>query len=299
MNRIDYSRLDSSTVTYHTASNSTFTTNIMTTFTEPATTGQSTALNEAPVFLLGISGPSSAGKTTLAHLLSSVFTPHVQLLLHGDEFCKNISLIPTCNGYIDADGPSGVDFEKLVETLDYVKANGGKPPENLTSWQSEVFPDQEARALRMVPKDTLKQLSDQVSEQLENAKYTIVVMEGFLMHHLSDVRRRLDGKLFVRLDHQEARRRRLTRPSYGAEAKEGEFWKTEDYFEKMVWRNYVEQHADLFEDGNLEGSIDRKVWSERGIALQETMNVEVGQTLSWAVDIVISLLKTHNERSLG
>ena len=54
-----------------------------------------------------------------------------------------------------------------------------------------------------------------------------------------------------------------------------------------MWRNYVEQHADLFEDGDVEGSIDRKVCSERGIALQEAVNVEVGQTLSWAVDIMI------------
>ena len=103
----------------------------------------------------------------------------------------------------------------------------------------------------------------------------------------------------MRLDHQEARRRRLTRPSYGAEAKEGEFWKTEDYFENMVWRNYVEQHADLFEYGNVSGSIDRKMCSERGIALQEAMNVEMGETLSWAVNIVISLLKAHKETPLG
>ena len=78
-----------------------------------------------------------------------------------------------------------MDFEKLVDTLDFVKANGGKPPENFTSWQSDVFPDQEARALRMVPKDTLKQLRGKISEQLGNAKYTIVIIEGFLLYHLS------------------------------------------------------------------------------------------------------------------
>lgn len=56
-------------------------------------------------------------------------------------------------------------------------------------------------------------------------------MEGC---HISDVRRRLDGTLFVRLD-----------PS-GSEAQEADEAlptglrpKTEDYFEKMVWRNYV------------------------------------------------------------
>ena len=71
----------------------------------------------------------------------------------------------------------------------------------------------------MISTDTLKQLSDKVSEQLGDAKYTVVIIEGFLLYHLADVRRRLDGNLFKRLDHQEARRRRLTRPSYGAEAK--------------------------------------------------------------------------------
>ena len=94
-----------------------------------------------------------------------------------------------------------MDFENLVETLDYVKANEGQPPEKFKSWQSDVFPDQEARALRMVPKDILKRLSDQVSEQLGCAQYSIVILEGFLLYHLSDVRTRLDGKLFVRLDH--------------------------------------------------------------------------------------------------
>lgn len=253
--------------------------------------GQLLASDKPPVVLPGISGPSSAGKTTLAYLLSSVFAPHVQLILHGDDFCKDISLIPTNNGYIDADGPRGVDFEKLIETLNYVKASGGKLPEIHKSWQSEVFPDQEARAHRMLSKDTIKQLTDRVTEQLEGAKHSIVIMEGFLLYHMHEVRRRLNGKLFVRLDHQEARRRRLTRPSYGAEAKKDEFWKTEDYFEKMVWRNHVEQHADLFENGNVEGEIDKKVCSERGIAVQEAMNVEMGQTLNWAVDVVISLLK--------
>ena len=66
----------------------------------------------------------------------------------------------------------------------------------------------------------------------------------------------------------------------------------------MVWRNYVEQHADLFEDGNVEGKVDREACGERGIALQEGMNVEVGQTLSWAVDIVIGLLKTHDDTAV-
>jgi nicotinamide/nicotinate riboside kinase len=259
---------------------------IMTDWKQPST-------GQPRVFLLGISGPSSAGKTTLAHLLSSVFAPHVQNILHGDDFCKDISLLPTYNGYPDADGPGGVDFEKITATLSYARTNVGELPENFSSWQADVFHDQKGKALRIVSQDTMTQMRNKVSEQLKGAQYSIVIMEGFLLYHRSDVRTMLDGRLFVRLDHQEARRRRLTRPNYGAEAKKGEFWKTEDYFEKMVWRNYVEQHGDLFEDGNVEGSIDREVCRSRGIAVQDGTNVKVEPFLSWAVDTVIGMLKTH------
>ena len=255
--------------------------------------------SQPPVFLLGISGPSSAGKTTLAYLLSGIFAPHVQNILHGDDFCKDISLLPTYNGYPDADGPGGVNFEKMIEVLRYAKVNGGKLPENCSSWQADVFHDQKGKALRMVSQGIMRQMRNKVSEQLHSTQYSIVILEGFLLHHRSDVRAMLDGRLFLRLDHQEAKRRRLTRPNYGAEAKEGEFWKTEDYFEKMVWRNYVEQHADLFEDGNVEGSIDREVCRSRGIAVQDRTDVELELCLSWAVDTVIDILKTHINKDGG
>lgn len=58
----------------------------------------------------------------------------------------------------------------------------------------------------------------------------------------------------------------------------------------------MEQDADLFEDGNVEGSSDKKVCCERGIVLQEATNVEVVQTLSWAVDTVIAILKADSGR---
>lgn len=127
-------------------------------FSDKPLIGQLLASDKPPVYLLGISGPSSAGKTTLAYLLYSVFAPHVQLILHGDDFCRDIILIPTNNGYINADRPRSVDFEKLISTLNYVKASGDKPPESHKSWQSEVFPDQEARAFRMVSKDSMKEV---------------------------------------------------------------------------------------------------------------------------------------------
>lgn len=61
----------------------------------------------------------------------------------------------------------------------------------------------------------------------------MVIVEGFLLYNMPDIRKRLDTRLFVSLSYNEAKHRRMTRPHYGAEAKEGEFWKTEYYFEKL------------------------------------------------------------------
>jgi len=76
------------------------------------------------VFLKGLSGPVSAGKMTLAHILNDIFAPHITLIFHRDDFCKEFNQVPTVNGHLDADGPAGVDFEKMGHVLDHVKGNG-------------------------------------------------------------------------------------------------------------------------------------------------------------------------------
>lgn len=48
-----------------------------------------------------------------------------------------------------------------------------------------------------------------------------------------------------------------------------------------------------FENGNVEGSINKKVCREKAIVVQEPMNMETLQTLGWAVDVLISLLEAN------
>lgn len=94
-----------------------------------------------PVLLIGLSDPASAGKTTLAHLLSNVFSPRIVRILHGDDFCKEFNQIPIVNGYLGADGPHGVDFKKMGSILDPVTANHGWTPIGFKSCQADVFLD--------------------------------------------------------------------------------------------------------------------------------------------------------------
>ena len=59
-------------------------------------------------------------------------------------------------------------------------------------------------------------------------------------------------------------------------------------------RNYVEQHAKSFEDGDVEGIIDEEVCGERSIAVQGAMNLIVTPTsVSRAAEQVESATTHH------
>ena len=104
---------------------------------------------EPPIFLIALSGPTSAGKMTLAYLLSRVFAPYISHILHSDYFCREFDRLSKRGGYLDADGPAGVDFVRKGEVLDYVKTHEGTTLERVRSWQADVFPRQDERALKM------------------------------------------------------------------------------------------------------------------------------------------------------
>ena len=228
---------------------------------------KSTLQPSAKVVLLGLSGPSSAGKTAFAHLLSHVF-PSITLILHGDDFCREIEDLPVVDGVPDADGPDGVDFIRMAHVLDYVKANVGKTPPDFKSWQADVFPGQKEIALRLVTPSLIAELRQRVETSgigFEN--FSIVVVEGMMLYNIVEVQKRIDIRLFLRLSHKTAKYRRMNRQGYGSDAKPGEFWKTEDYFEKMVWRNYKNEHAAFFQHGDVEGIPNVQTCTDAGIVV--------------------------------
>lgn len=78
------------------------------------------------VKIIGLSGPSSSGKTTLAlaYILQRIL-PNVIYILHADDFCKEFDHIPTVNGHLDYNGPDAVDFMRMGEVLDHMKSHDG------------------------------------------------------------------------------------------------------------------------------------------------------------------------------
>ena len=243
------------------------------------------------VTIVGLSGPSSCGKTTLAHLLQHIL-PNVVYILHADDFCKEFDQIPTVDGYLDCDGPGAVDFVRMAQVLDHMKGCNGLPPADFKSWQDDVFPGQREKALETVPKALIQSLRAETRRSgLDFSSSKVVILEGFLLFHNAEIRKRLDLKLFFRLSHDVAKERRFRRQGYGPEAKPDEFWKTEDYFEKMVWRCYREQHAFMFREGDVEGDVDENACEEAGINVLPGLDQPVADSLIWTTDQIISGLR--------
>jgi len=237
----------------------------------------------AEVVFIGLSGPSSSGKTTTAHLLRQLF-PHIVQILHADDFCKEFEDIPMVNGYRDCDGPNAIDTARMATVLDYMDANNGELPTDFSSWQEDVFPGQAEKALAQVDPEKLEVIRGVIKNKLGDTSLTkVVIVEGSLLYHDPAIRERLDLKLLLRLSHDTARSRRFTRQGYGAGAKPGEFWKTEDYFEKMVWPNYVKAHAPFFENGDVEGTPNREERKKAGINVQKDLDSVWMENLVWAV----------------
>jgi nicotinamide/nicotinate riboside kinase len=90
-------------------------------------------------------------------------------------------------------------------------------------------------------------------------------------------------KLVFRLWNDTVDKMRFRKQGYGVEGKEREFWKAEDYFERMVWRCYCEQHGFMFLGGEVEGAVDKVACRRLGIQAFLGLDGMVEEELTWTV----------------
>ncbi|RHZ72212.1 hypothetical protein CDV55_108123 [Aspergillus turcosus] len=188
------------------------------------------------VTVIGISGPSSSGKTTLARLLQRIFShanENLQtFIMHEDDFYLPDDRIPyttTPSGTTvqDWDTVEAIDVPFMAAALSYVRQHGRLPPRLKSKEDLNEATDSG------VDEETITQLQRQVSDKLrqlgptltgDGGKRTIVFFEGFLLfsppeaeakeHVLRPVHEQMDVRLFLPASYDSVKGRREKRSGY-------------------------------------------------------------------------------------
>ncbi|KAE8146006.1 hypothetical protein BDV25DRAFT_144114 [Aspergillus avenaceus] len=191
-----------------------------------------------PTSIIGISGPSSSGKTTLARLLQRIFNdadPSLRtFMIHEDDFYFPDDKIPytkTPSGELiqDWDTIGAIDVSFLTSALAYVREHGRLPP-RLTSIQ-----DRNETSESGVSDEIVDQLRGDVAGRLRALSQgagtvsSVAFLEGFLLysppleeeggrrdesHVLRSVHEKIDVRMFLPAPYDAVKARRENRSGY-------------------------------------------------------------------------------------
>lgn len=121
----------------------------------------------------------------------------------------------------------------------------------------------------------------------------ICLLDGFLLYskEMDGVMDLLDVKLFLLVSRAKAIQRREARDGYVT--LEGFWADPPGYVEKIVWPNYAESHAWLFEDGNVEGPLKESSLAENKILAQtgRGLDIDMETSFEWTVDTLMRQLE--------
>lgn len=243
-----------------------------------------------PPLLLGISGPSSSGKTTLSRLLRDIFPSSQLTILHLDDFYHTDAQIPVKDGIQDWDCLESLDLSSLKTALLYIKQHGTSP-----DWLVSKE-DQNSVGAHGVDDRVVGELRREVAATLdahpEWKERRICVVDGFLLfsEEMREVRDLFDVRLFLRTSYETAKNRREARSGYVT--LEG-FWEDPPgYVDRIVWPNYVKDHGFLFEEGDVDGELDDEVLEKTGIwGMPREAEGDMEVCLRWAVSVLGDVIK--------
>ncbi|KAI4600541.1 ribosylnicotinamide kinase [Pestalotiopsis sp. 9143b] len=258
-------------------------------------------MTDQKAVLVGISGASSSGKTTLARLLRDIFPG--TFILHEDDFYKPESELPTREGLLDWDCAEAISVPDMIKALEHIRAEGTFPPfVDSKEDQNSVgqCPVSDAKVAEMKRRVEAWTAPGQPGHALlvgDEAK-RVCLLDGFLLY--SEATRGamalLDAKLFLLVSRARATRRREARDGYVT--LEGFWADPPGYVDKVVWPNYAEAHAWLFEGGDVEGKLKRDVLEKEGILAQEGagLDVDMETSLEWAVETLMGRLEAFGKK---
>ena len=237
--------------------------------------------------ILGLSGCSSSGKTTLSRLLRAIF-PYT-VVLHQDDFYLSEDSLPTRAGFRDWDCAASLDVPSLVKCLQYIHTYGEIPPKfHSKEDKNDVGPNH-------VDSEIVEEAKLRIAEWVEKGEgrgklgpeKRLVIMDGFLLfgESMQQARELLDMKILLRAKYENAKYRRENRTGYVT--LEG-FWEDPPgYVDQVVWPNYIEEHGFLFKAGDVEGDVEETMVQQLGITVCPGKgDWDMQQVLAWAIEYV-------------
>ncbi|PNY19943.1 Nicotinamide riboside kinase [Tolypocladium capitatum] len=263
---------------------------------------------DSRALVVGVSGCSSSGKTTLARLLRDVF-PNT-FILHEDDFYKAETELPYKNGLLDWDCAEAIDLPAMVDALSYIRQHAAFPASPCDAHLTicirhptlDSKEDQNPVGQCPVPAATTAALRSRVAAALppshplrSGSGLRLCLLDGFLLYapSVAAVLPSLDVKLFLRGSYAKAKARREARNGYVT--LEGFWTDPPGYVDKVVWPNYVDEHAWMFEGGDVEGDFRKDVLQREGIKVLEgaSVDADMEETLAWMVDAILEELHKH------
>ncbi|ODV85032.1 hypothetical protein CANARDRAFT_8162 [[Candida] arabinofermentans NRRL YB-2248] len=198
------------------------------------------------VVIVGVSGASSSGKTTVSKVLHSLFPNSV--LIHQDDFYLPDEDIPFDNTVQDLnwDCVEAINFEQLSKVLTNFKTIPGFVYSKATKENDDFN--------KSLSKQTDASIREKISEKLSSVSTNVkfVFLDGFLLYQNEQLAHLFDVKLFFKTDFQTLKQRRDNR-EYVID--NGVWVDPPNYFENLVWKEYYKNHNFLFVDGDNEENV--------------------------------------------
>jgi len=233
-----------------------------------------TSHNPLKILFIGISGPTCSGKSTLSHILRKILDCRI---LYEDDFYKNSGDLPIdeATGEENWDSHESLDITRFVSTLEHVRQTGAIPDDHKSIEEHQEY--------------GMCNVSDQIIKALRqklpsNHSFKIVLIDGFLLYPLPEIRTHLDIKFLLNSPYETLKKRRMMRSGYATQTS---YWvDPPNYFDRVCWPWHMKNHAYLFKEGNVEGEI----LPDFGILVQPREVSSMEDILTWTVDALVKRL---------
>lgn len=227
-----------------------------------------------PVVIIGISGPSSSGKTTVVKNIINLLDC---MIIHEDDFYVPDDQIPIdpIRKEQNWDHPDAINFERFQQCIEGVR-NGKQLCKSLKSFEADID-----LKLTQSEIDFFKECLLDKPKDVQ-----IVLVDGFMLFHDEQIAKLFDLKLFYYSTYDCLKLRRSKRAGYSTVAG---FWvDPPNYFDDFVWPAYEKYHNYLFIDNDVNKSLNDFAKNQMNIIeYKNDDTVNIKEMVSWTLDQIL------------